>query len=93
MCQFETIPRWLLQPTVNSLPTGRNQLNFLRRTLHHLAGVFSNEVYLAKNANKAGLLQHIDPRCKLFVLMLFIIVVNFTHGWLGLLLLGGIGLC
>lgn len=87
MCQHDSIPSWLLKPAQNLPIKSSNRLNFLRKTIQHLSAIFSNELYLSLEANKAGFLQQIDPRCKFIVLLSFILITNFAQsfGLLGIL--------
>lgn len=87
MCQHDSIPSWLLKPAQNLPIKSSNRLNFLRKTIQHISAIFSNELYLSLEANKAGFLQQIDPRCKFIVLLSFILITNFAQsfGLLGIL--------
>lgn len=87
MCQHDVIPSWLLKPAQNLPIKSSNRLNFLRKTIQHISAIFSNELYLSLEANKAGFLQQIDPRCKFIVLLSFILITNFAQsfGLLGIL--------
>ncbi len=92
MNKFDDIPEWLLRPSNNVDSVSKAQLSFLRRTLTQLLSVFSNEIYLNKSIYCSGLLQKIDPRCKIIVLIGFIITTNFCHSWLQLFTLFAISL-
>lgn len=92
MCNYNAIPDWLRESSRNIPLKSANRLNFLRRTIHHLAKVFSNEIYLSVEANKTGFLQQIDPRFKLLVFFSFILISNFAHSFLLLIILFLIGL-
>lgn len=87
MCQMDNIPEWLLRPSQKIDEVKNTRLNFLRRTILHFGRVFSNEIYLAQQAQLSGFLQRIDPRAKLLIILGFILFTNFTHNWLVLFLL------
>lgn len=82
MCQHDSIPSWLLEPTRTLPLKSANRLNFLRRTIQHLSAIFSNELYLSLEATKHGFLQQIDPRCKFLVFLSFMMVTNFAQSFL-----------
>lgn len=64
------LPEWLLRNTeYNSSPKGRTK--FLRKTIGDFSAVLKNEFLSEKYASREGLLQSVDPRVKLIVLIIF----------------------
>ncbi len=79
MCQPELIPSWLLQNKRSLISKTPQRLNFLRRSITHLSKIFNDEIYFNRTANCQGLLQAIDPRAKLILTLIFMIIINCSH--------------
>lgn len=79
MCQAELIPSWLLQNERGLVNKTPQRLNFLRRSITHLSKIFSEEIYFNRTADRQGLLQAIDPRAKLILILIFILIINCSH--------------
>mgnify|MGYP000051755035 FL=1 len=79
MCQPELIPRWLLKNERSLINKTPQRLNFLRRSITHLSKIFNDEIYFNRTANHQGLLQALDPRAKLILTLIFMIIINCSH--------------
>jgi cobalt/nickel transport system permease protein len=79
MCQPELIPSWLLQNERSLVAKTPQRLNFLRRSITHLSKIFNDEIYFNRTANYQGLLQALDPRAKLILTLIFMIIINCSH--------------
>ena len=79
MCQPELIPSWLLQNERSLINKTPQRLNFLRRSITHLSKIFNDEIYFNRTADHQGLLQAIDPRAKLILTLIFMIIINCSH--------------
>lgn len=79
MCQPELIPSWLLQNERSFINKTPQRLNFLRRSITHLSKIFNDEIYFNRTANYQGLLQALDPRAKLILTLIFMIIINCSH--------------
>lgn len=79
MCHKELIPEWLLNNERSSSYSAPQRLNFLRRSINHLSKIFNDEIYFSRCANLKGFLQAIDPRAKLLITLVFIIIINLSH--------------
>jgi cobalt/nickel transport system permease protein len=79
MCQPELIPSWLLQNERSLVAKTPQRLNFLRRSITHLSKIFNDEIYFNRTANHQGLLQALDPRAKLILTLIFMIIINCSH--------------
>lgn len=79
MCQPELIPSWLLQNERSLISKTPQRLNFLRRSITHLSKIFNDEIYFNRTANYQGLLQALDPRAKLVLTLIFMIIINCSH--------------
>lgn len=79
MCQPELIPSWLLQNERSFINKTPQRLNFLRRSITHLSKIFNDEIYFNRTANCQGLLQALDPRAKLILTLIFMIIINCSH--------------
>lgn len=87
------IPAWLREknPEGNggASPSGTH---FLSKTLHHFSEVFENEFFCERYAGKPMLLQSLDPRVKIVVLLAFMIFSAFASSIVVLLALAVIAL-
>lgn len=73
------VPAWLLQSGPAGAGCARcSGTNFLFRTLHRFSDVFENEFYCERSAKKPMLLQCLDARVKLLVLLTFLIFSSFA---------------
>lgn len=83
MCKAPILPDWLCKSEShdNSLKSP-SKLAFLNKTISHLGNVFSQELLNTSSSNKTGFLQHIDPRCKLIVVLSFMLLINFSHSYI-----------
>lgn len=79
MCQPELIPSWLLENERSLINKAPQRLNFLRRSITHLSKIFNDEIYFNRTANYQGLLQALDPRAKLILTLIFMIIINCSH--------------
>ncbi len=79
MCQPELIPSWLLKNERSLINKTPQRLNFLRRSITHLSKIFNDEIYFNRTTNLQGLLQALDPRAKLIVTLIFMIIINCSH--------------
>jgi len=82
------IPAWLLVRDENSI-TGKSKkrLHFLKKTLEHISLVFENEFFCEKYAGKQMLLQMLDPRVKLFIIIFYLVLSSFTSNLIMLFIL------
>lgn len=82
MCQMNEIPTWLLTPNNYLAVRSPSKLNFLRKTLTQINTIFVQEIYAAELASKKGFLQWIDARCKILILLTFMLITNLSHSFL-----------
>ncbi|ADU26834.1 cobalt ECF transporter T component CbiQ [Ethanoligenens harbinense] len=73
------IPAWLLETSRDEKArVASSGTNFLIKTLHHFSEVFENEFYCERYASKTMLLQCLDPRVKVIVLLAFMVFSSFS---------------
>lgn len=77
------IPRWLAQvnPPAEPPPAGSGSASFLEKTINSAAAFIAETVLCDAYATRTGLLQHIDPRCKLAGLLALIGAVSLLHSY------------
>ena len=77
------VPDWLCNPRSGSVPCGcigkRSKRNFIDRTIDGGAGVMRHVLRVDDVAARPGLLQRIDPRCKVVGLMGLLVVAAVVH--------------
>ena len=75
------IPEFLLQEeTFESASVRKNTGGFfIDKTIKRIAAFISSVFFQWESSGKAGLLQRLDSRVKVFFMFLFIIVISFTH--------------
>jgi cobalt/nickel transport system permease protein len=75
------IPRWLVQSNPPAEPSsgGSGSASFLEKTINTAAAFIAETVLCDAYANRPGLLQRIDPRCKLAALLALIGAVSLLH--------------
>lgn len=87
------IPSWLLEKDSGvKTSTGSAGTHFIARTLHHVSEVFENEFFCERYASKSMLLQCLDPRIKIIVLLAFMLFSAFASSIVILLALAVIAL-
>lgn len=76
------LPSFLLQkPAHEPLKKSREVVRtpFLEKGIHHLAGIIRDGYAQWEGSRRDGLLQRLDPRIKLFFLILFLVVVSLKR--------------
>lgn len=87
------IPSWLTgKSQAQSRGAKPSRTHFIAKTLHHFSEVFENEFFCERYAGKPGVLQSIDPRIKIGVLLVFMLFSAFCSNIAVLLLLAFIAL-
>jgi cobalt ABC transporter, permease protein CbiQ len=87
------IPSWLTEKNRDgSIGVKASGTHFIAKTLHHFSEVFENEFFCERYADKAMLLQIVDPRIKFWVLLVFMVFSAFSSNIAVLLLLAFIAL-
>lgn len=83
MCKAPILPDWLCKSeSHNNNLKSPSKLAFLNKTISHLGNVFSQELLNAASSSKNGFLQHIDPRCKLIIVLSFMLLINLSHSYI-----------
>lgn len=75
------IPPWLAQdnPPAESIPAGPGTAGFLEKTIDAAAAFAGQTLVSDLHAGRAGLLQRIDPRCKVPGILALIIAVSLLR--------------
>jgi len=82
MNNHQQIPTWLLLANTTNCVKPQPRLRFVRKMMGHLAQIFSDELYSSYQAKQSGLLQRIDPRTKVLVLLSTVLVINLSSSYL-----------
>ncbi len=79
-------PRWLeTTGEIGLCPSpkgGGRKKGFLEKTLEGIASFFRDGLFSEEYARKDGILQKIDPRIKILILILFVVTVSFLRHFL-----------
>lgn len=87
------IPSWLLEKSHGEgIKAGSSGTNFITKTLRHFSEVFENEFFCERYASKPMMLQCLDPRVKVIVLLGFTLFSAFASSIVVLLALALIAL-
>ena len=90
------IPSWLAQGNPPCVPGAADSgsASFLEKTIDAVAAFTSLTLLCERHAGRDGLLQRIDPRCKLAAILALIVAVSFLRTpstvwgvWLAVLIL------
>jgi cobalt/nickel transport system permease protein len=75
------IPSWLAQGNPPGVPAaaGSGSASFLEKTIDAAAAFTAQTLLCDRHANRSGLLQRIDPRCKLAAILALIIAVSLLR--------------
>jgi cobalt/nickel transport system permease protein len=86
-----TTPDWLLNREMSLCPCGcvgrRRKGSFVEKTLNGGADLLRQVMFSGDTAGRPGLLQRVDARVKLLVLLGMVVVAAFLHGIAALVLL------
>jgi len=87
------IPGWLLEKSESMAEKpSRSKMHFMQKTVRHISEVFENELISEKYAGMPLLLQIIDPRAKVLIFLLFMVLSSFTANLMILMVLAAIPL-
>lgn len=82
------LPEWMLTANPpNTEKQGHRKLHFLRNTLSHLSEIMENEFFSERYADLPLFLQAIDPRIKILLFLVFILISSFCSNLAVLLVL------
>jgi cobalt/nickel transport system permease protein len=75
------IPGWLAQGNPPCVPgaAGRGSVSFLEKTIDAAAAFTAQTLLWDRYANRSGLLQRLDPRCKLAAILALIVAVSLLR--------------
>jgi cobalt/nickel transport system permease protein len=79
------IPEFLLQKEKKKFENEavKYKLSFIDKTMKNVASFITASFLQYHTSKKKGLLQFVDPRVKVFFMICFIVIINFTHNILG----------
>lgn len=84
------LPLWLTKAEENTPARKVSGAGFLSRTLRRLSAVFENEFYSERYASKPFVMQRLDARVKIVVLLSYLIFSAFASGIVALLMLAAV---
>ncbi len=74
------LPEWMrVKNEIGTQERSRGKLHFIRKSMKHLSEIFENEFFCEKYAGLPLLLQKIDPRIKIVVLLSFLVFGSFAR--------------